>query len=82
MEQIFKFWTYFKWNNFLNSEQISNGTKFQILNKFQMEIFFKFWTDYKNNPNQYNVHNKANKYMGRPTKESLRASVCSRHNGR
>jgi hypothetical protein len=30
----FKFWTDFKWNKFSNSEQISNGTNFQILNIF------------------------------------------------
>jgi hypothetical protein len=47
MKQIFKFWTYFKWNNFSNSEQILNRTNFQILNKIQMEQIFKFWTYFK-----------------------------------
>jgi hypothetical protein len=37
IQNSFKFWTDFKWNKFSNSEQISNGTIFQILNIFQMK---------------------------------------------
>jgi hypothetical protein len=42
MEQFFKFGTDFKWNNFSNSKQISTGTNFKILNRFQMEQIFEF----------------------------------------
>jgi hypothetical protein len=82
MEQFFKFWTYFKWNNFWNSKQIFKWNKFSNFEHFfQMEQIFKFWT-VSNNPKQYNVHSKVNEYMGQPTNGSPRASVGTRHKRR